>query len=182
MTAPVTENIGSTADKADVRLDGKAVASPAKPVKKRMLEQDIAKGIAIILVIALHTLTLKKEIYNILGGLFGFIMPFFFFMAGYNHRPYRYTYKEIVLKRIRQIGVPFLTYSISITLIAGAYYMIAEGCTFKEVVDSYLTLLLTRPFASSIGIFFQSMGWFSRMDWLTISSMRFSCSAVSGSK
>ena len=138
-----------------------------KPAKPRMIEQDIAKGIAIILVMALHTLTIKKEIYNILGGLFGFIMPFYFFMAGYNHRPYRYTYKEIILKRIKQIGVPFFTYSISITLISGAYYMLAKGYTFKMVINSYLTLILTRPFATSIGIRQMSgpyscimVGWF----------------------
>ena len=127
-------------------------AKPGKTAKPRMLEQDIAKGIAIILVMALHTLTISKGIYNILGGLFGFIMPFYFFMAGYNHRPYRYTYQEIIRKRIKQIGFPFFTYSISITLISGTYYMIAEGYTFKMVVDSYLTLILTRSFASSIGI------------------------------
>ena len=130
----------------------KLAVKPGKSAKPRMLEQDIAKGIAIILVMALHTLTISKGIYNILGGLFGFIMPFYFFMAGYNHRPYRYTYKEITRKRIKQIGIPFLTYSLSITLISGAYYMIAEGYTFKMVVDSYLTLILTRPFASSLGI------------------------------
>lgn len=127
-------------------------AKPEKPAKARMLEQDIAKGIAILLVMALHTLTIRTGIYNILGGFFGFIMPFYFFMAGYNHRPYRYTYKEIIRKRIRQIGIPFFTYSLSITVISGAYYMIAEGYSFKMVLDSYLTLLLTRPFAASIGI------------------------------
>ena len=118
----------------------------------RMLEQDIAKGIAIILVMVTHTVTMKKEIYYILGGLFGFIMPFFFFMAGYNHRPYRYTYKEIIKKRIKQILIPFFIYSISITIISGAYYMLTEGYTLKMVVDTYLTLILTRPFATSIGI------------------------------
>ena len=125
---------------------------PEKSVKPRMLEQDIAKGFAMILVIAMHTLTVTKGIYNALGGLFGFIMPFYFFMSGYNHRPYRYSYKEIIRKRIRQIGLPFITYSVSITLISGTYYMIAEGYTFKMVVNSYLTLILTRPFASSIGV------------------------------
>ena len=118
----------------------------------RMLEQDIAKGIAIILVMVTHTVTMKKEIYYILGGLFGFIMPFFFFMAGYNHRPYRYTYKEIIKKRIKQILIPFFIYSISITIISGAYYMLTEGYTLKMVVDTYLTLILTRPFASLFGI------------------------------
>lgn len=58
---------------------GKDAVKPEKTAKPRMLEQDIAKGIAIILVMALHTLTISKDIYNILGGLFGFIMPFFFF-------------------------------------------------------------------------------------------------------
>ena len=152
MTAQKTIDTELTPENTAARGDGNSAAKPEKLAKARMLEQDIAKGIAIILVMALHTLTIKKGIYNILGGLFGFIMPFYFFMAGYNHRPYRYSYKEIIRKRIKQIGIPFFTYSISITLISGAYYMIAEGYTFKMVVDSYLTLLLTRPFASSIGI------------------------------
>ena len=118
----------------------------------RMIEQDIAKGIAIILVMVTHTVTMKRGIYYIIGGLFGFIMPFYFFMAGYNHRPFRYTYKEIIRKRIKQIVIPFFIYTISITIISGAYYMLAEGYTLKMVVDSYLTLILTRPFAVSIGI------------------------------
>ena len=148
----VKETIDAGLAPDNMPVSGGNTGKPGKTAKPRMLEQDIAKGIAIILVMALHTLTISKGIYNILGGLFGFIMPFYFFMAGYNHRPYRYTYKEIIRKRIKQIGIPFLTYSISITLISGAYYMIAEGYTFKMVLDSYLTLILTRPFATSIGI------------------------------
>ena len=142
-------DIGAAQENAAVLGGDKKALKAAKP---RMPEQDIAKGIAIILVMALHTLTLSKEIYHILGGLFGFIMPFYFFMAGYNHRPNRYTYKEIIRKRMKQIGIPFINYSISITLISGAYYMIAQGYTFKMVADSFLTLFLTRPFAASIGI------------------------------
>lgn len=145
-------NNENTIEDTSVKSDVIVEVKQEKPIQKRMLEQDIAKGIAIILVMALHTLTITKGIYNILGGIFGFIMPFYFFMAGYNHRPYRYSYKEIILKRLKQIGIPFLTYSLSITLISGAYYMIAEGYTFKMVLDSYLTLILTRSFASSIGI------------------------------
>lgn len=148
----VKETIDAELAPDNMPVSGGNTEKPGKTAKPRMLEQDIAKGIAIILVMALHTLTISKGIYNILGGLFGFIMPFYFFMAGYNHRPYRYTYKEIIRKRIKQIGIPFLTYSISITLISGAYYMIAEGYTFKMVLDSYLTLILTRSFAASIGI------------------------------
>jgi fucose 4-O-acetylase-like acetyltransferase len=117
-----------------------------------MLEQDIAKGIAIILVMVMHTVTMKRGIYYFLGGLFGFIMPFYFFMAGYNHRPYRYTYKEIISKRIKQIVIPFFAYTISITIISGIYYMLAEGYTLKMVVESYLTMILTRSVADSLGM------------------------------
>ena len=152
MSVQETNKDELSTENSSVNCDDKVASKSEKSSQKRMLEQDIAKGIAIILVMALHTLTITKGIYNILGGLFGFIMPFYFFMAGYNHRPYRYTYKEIILKRLKQIGIPFLIYSLSITLISGAYYMIAEGYTFKMVVDSYLTLILTRSFASSIGI------------------------------
>ena len=150
----VKENIdtGLTAENTVASGGDKDAGKPRKNAKPRMLEQDIAKGIAIILVMAIHTLTIRKNVYIILGVLFGFIMSFYFFMAGYNHRPYRYTYKEIIRKRIKQIAIPFFMYSISITIISGVYYMIAEGYTLKMVIDSYLTLILTRPFAVSLGI------------------------------
>ena len=120
--------------------------------KPRMMEQDIAKGIAIILVLALHTLTLNKSIYQILGGVFGFIMPFFFFMAGYNHRPYRYSYKEILKRRVKQIIIPFFIYSISILIIGAIYYMTREGYTIKMVLLTYLNLLLSNSFCRYVGI------------------------------
>ena len=47
-------------------------------------------------IMMLHTLTLKREIFTILGGFFGFILPFFFFMSGYNYRPGKYTFAQNV--------------------------------------------------------------------------------------
>ena len=129
--------------------------------KPRMIEQDIAKGIAIILVIALHTLTLNRNIYQMLGGIFGFIMPFFFFMAGYNHRPYRYSYKEILKRRVKQIVIPFFTYSIAILLIGAIYYMIAKEYTIKMVLLTYLNLLLSTSFCRYAGIEVISGGLYS---------------------
>ena len=120
--------------------------------KPRMIEQDIAKGIAIILVLALHTLTLNRNIYNILGGVFGFIMPFFFFMAGYNHRPYRYSYKEILKRRVKQIVIPFFTYSISILIIGAIYYLATKEYTIKMVLLTYVNLLLSSSFCRFSGI------------------------------
>ena len=149
MEEQLNKDINSgTDEKAEQEVKKEEVKAPGL----RMPEQDIAKGIAIILVLALHTLTLNRGIYNALGGIFGFIMPFFFFMAGYNHRPYRYTYKEIIKKRFRQIVIPFFTYSIAILVIAAVYYMAAQGYTIKDVLLTYLNLLLHKPFCRLVGI------------------------------
>ena len=128
-------------------------AAPAEtPGAGRMVGQDIAKGVAIILVLALHTLTLKRNIYTIVGGFFGYIMPYFFFMAGYNHRPGKYTYRQIIVRRAKQIAVPFLKYTFAITIIAGAYYMIAKGYTLRMVGETCLALLITKSFSTVIGL------------------------------
>ena len=149
-----------------------------EPKKERMIEQDIAKGIAIILVIALHTLTLKSSIYNILGGIFGFIMPFYFFMAGYNHRPYRYTYKEILKRRFKQIIIPFFTYSISILIIAAIYYMACEGYTIKMVLMTYLNLLLSTSFCKQVGIEIISGGLYNTIMVFWFIQMLFAASLI----
>lgn len=127
-------------------------AGQQKPRSPRMPEQDIAKGLAILMVLALHTLMLHKGIFTIVSGMFGFIMPFFFFMAGYNHRPYRYTYGQIIRKRARQILVPFFVYSLAITVLAGAYYLLTGQLTLKQVSDTYLLHLLSRPTGRMLGI------------------------------
>ncbi len=120
--------------------------------KTRMVEQDIAKGLAIILVMMLHTLTLKREVFLVLGGVFGFILPFFFFMSGYNHRPGKYTFAQNVKKRSAQMLIPFITFLTIVTAISGIYYHFAEGHTLRQIVDIYLKALLTKPLASLLGI------------------------------
>lgn len=121
-------------------------------VKGRMLEQDIAKGIAILLVIALHTLKLNGRAFTLLGGIFGFIMPFFFFMAGYNHRLGKFTYREILKRRAKQLLKPMLIYSVAITVIAGAYLMIVGKYTLADVGNDYLRMLLSPKCSSWVGV------------------------------
>ena len=58
---------------------------PSKP--RRMEEQDVAKGIAIFLVMALHILVVHKAAYQVLALLAGFIMALFFFLSGLNYKP-----------------------------------------------------------------------------------------------
>lgn len=119
--------------------------------KERMPEQDIAKGIAILLVVALHTLKLNGTAFTLLGGIFGFIMPFFFFMAGYNHRVGKYTYKEIIKRRALQLVKPMITYSISLTVIAGAFLVLTGQYTIELVANDYLRMLLSPQCASWVG-------------------------------
>ncbi|WP_044916889.1 acyltransferase family protein [Butyrivibrio sp. WCE2006] len=120
--------------------------------KSRMVEQDIAKGVAIILVMITHTLTLKREIFLILGGLFGFILPFFFFMAGYNYKPGKYTFVQNVKRRSTRMLIPFIVYLTIVTVISGIYYYFAKGLTLKQIMDIYLKALLTKPFTNLLEI------------------------------
>lgn len=120
--------------------------------KERMPEQDIAKGIAILLVVALHTLKLNGTAFTLLGGIFGFIMPFFFFMSGYNHRVGKYTYKEIIKRRAMQLLKPMAVYSIAITVIAGSFLVLTGQYTLGDAVNDYLRMLLSPQCASWVGI------------------------------
>ena len=120
--------------------------------KNRMPELDIAKGIAILLVIALHCITLKKEYYMILAGLFGFLMPFFFFIAGYNYHPGKHTFKENIIKRSKQILPPYFIYLTAILFIAGIYYVLTNQFTVQDILAVYLRTLLTRPLFKYTGL------------------------------
>ena len=141
--------------------------------KPRMLEQDVAKGLGVVMIMAVHILTIAGSAYKIGSGLFGFILPFFFFIAGYNYHASQYSYRQIVWRRFKQIIVPFLIYSSVITILAGSYFLIVQATvsvddlpnTFinpithekdiysvSEIIMTYLRMLLTRPIAASLGI------------------------------
>ena len=117
-----------------------------------MPEQDIAKGIAILLVITFHTITLHKSIYILLSGLFGFVLPFFFFMAGYNHRPGRYTYRQVIRRRARQILLPSLLYFLVISVVGGAYYVLSGQLSIASVAETSLLQFLSRPLGTMLGL------------------------------
>ena len=141
--------------------------------KPRMLEQDVAKGLGVVMIMAVHILTIAGSAYKIGSGLFGFILPFFFFIAGYNYHASQYSYRQIVWRRFKQLIVPFLIYSSVITVLAGSYFLIVQAVvpvndlpnTFinpltyekdiysvSEIMMTYLRMLLTRPIAASLGI------------------------------
>ena len=141
--------------------------------KPRMLEQDVAKGLGVVMIMAVHILTIAGSAFKIGSGLFGFILPFFFFIAGYNYHVSQYSYRQIVWRRFKQLIVPFLIYSSVITVLAGSYFLIVQATTsvndlpntfinpithekdiysVSEIIMTYLRMLLTRPIAASLGI------------------------------
>ncbi len=139
-----------------------------------MLEQDVAKGLGIVMLMALHTLTIAGSAYKIAGGLFGFILPFFFFIAGYNYHGSQYSYQQTIWRRFKQIGIPFLMYSIGVTVCASIYFFVTQSgvsdanqlpntfinpithekelYSLSSVVKTYLTMFLTRSTAEQLGI------------------------------
>lgn len=121
-----------------------------------MEEQDVAKGIAIFLVMALHILVVHKAAYQVLALLAGFIMALFFFLSGLNYKPGK-TYKENIIKRIKQILIPFLIYVLIITIIVGSYLMITGQSSFLDILQTLGNCLLGSQFSSQIGLASTSM-------------------------
>ena len=119
--------------------------------RKRMPEQDVAKGIAILGVVLFHILYIHKDIYAIFAGSMGFVMSMFFFLSGYNYKPGR-TYKENVLRRVKNLLVPFLIYVSVIIISLGAYFLIKGTYSFEQIINAVLYSFTGSKFVAHFGI------------------------------
>ena len=79
----------------------------------RTVAQDAAKGLMIIAVIFFHCLLVTYEVptdvlntFTVLKALFPFLLSSFFFYSGYNYTPNERTYKENILRRVKQLLIP----------------------------------------------------------------------------
>lgn len=54
-------------------------------MNKRIITEDIAKGIAISLVVMFHTIELPRMPGLIIIACFAYVLVFFFFVCGYNY-------------------------------------------------------------------------------------------------
>ncbi len=120
-------------------------------MKQRMVEQDIAKGIAILIVVQVHTLQLTRAVGTVVGVLFGYAMPFFLFMAGYNYRNKGISPWSMMGQRFWQLLKTILIYSFSIFILMGAYFLIRGEATAAELCRSYAGFLLSKWGAEMIG-------------------------------
>lgn len=84
-----------------------------------------------LFVIFLHTITLftlggrdtdTSGIASIvLLSLFGYMMPFYFIMSGYNYKPGALPYRTSVRKRAKQLLIPLFNFTLVIWVLLGAY-------------------------------------------------------------
>ncbi len=77
-------------------------ASPATKPKKRIEWLDIAKGIAIVLVVLGHTLVYETPIVQ---AIYSFHMPLFFLAAGYTFRPKET--RSVIKASAKQLLIPY---------------------------------------------------------------------------
>lgn len=130
--------------------------------KTRSGAQDIAKGLMIIAVVFFHCYIETFENhgdsikdFNILVACFPFILSTFFFYAGYNYTPNGRTYKENILRRAKQLLIPFaVAFLISTVLISCmelAFHHDDPSATFHAIGNSVLYGLMSEPMALMIG-------------------------------
>lgn len=129
---------------------------------KRMVEQDVAKGLAMTFVLLTHSLTLftaggrdtapTDMTTIILMAAFGFIMPFFVFIAGYNYRNKGETYTQSVKKRVLQLIPQFFILATALWIIMGIYMMVRGEISLENVLKSYVAFWIGDPLAADLGL------------------------------
>ncbi len=148
-------------------------------MKQRMVSQDIAKGIAILIVVQVHTLQLTRSIGSVIGVLFGYAMPFFLFMAGYNYRNKGVSPWKMMCRRVWQLLKTILIYSFSIFILMGAYFLIRGEATVAELCRSYAAFLLSKWGARLVGwdlpqvLYQRLLGPYWFLQFLTMASIVF---------
>lgn len=106
--------------------------------KERIYWIDVAKGYGILLVILghLNTNLIKYELYT-------FHIPLFFFLAGYVFHPEKYTFKELLKKKLRTLILPYFFMGSIITI----SMWISHGfLTLKDLTYCILKLLIQNRF------------------------------------
>lgn len=121
-------------------------------MKERMVSQDVAKGIGILVVVLTHTVQGNRALGSVIAILFGYIMPFYMFMSGYNYHENGLTPWENIKKRNWKIFKSMIISSLIIAVIMGAYFLIRNEATLYELVRSYFVFLISKWGAKLIGI------------------------------
>jgi len=129
----------------------------------RMIEQDIAKGLMIFAVVFCHSVPLTQTADIILRSVLGMVIPFFFFISGYNYKnpdviPPTFKGKALlywqrVKKRLRQILVPLLFCSVILLGFGVGYAYLTKqpDGTALGMVKAFGGFWISEPISSAIG-------------------------------
>ncbi len=122
------------------------------PPSGRMIEQDIAKGVAILYVILIHCIPMTEDVDIVVRALLGTALPVFFFLSGYNYKPNNLTYSQNLKKRAKQLFIPLLKYSLSVlALMVIGLLVLGKKSEIISIFKSYIGMWLTDPIATRLG-------------------------------
>ncbi len=110
--------------------------------KRRMLSQDIAKGIVILSVVLTHSGHLADE-HPLMWFIYFITCPmgFFFLISGYNYRPGRRKIAENIKNRSKQLIIPLVCYSLGAFVVMFILNLIFGFGTIKGLLVSLYTSL-----------------------------------------
>ncbi len=152
------------AKKQNSNIKAKVENTRTKLFKHRMVEQDIAKGLMIFAVIFCHTVPLPQLADTILRSILGMVIPFFFFISGYNYKepeslPDTFKgkaglYWQRVKKRLRQILVPLLFCSLILLGIGAGYSFLTHDPVVSplDMTKAFAGFWISEPISSAVGL------------------------------
>ncbi len=106
-------------------------------MKQRDRTLDIAKGIAMILVVSYHIILSSPETEKFFAYICG-VLGFFTFAAGYTYRPGRRNFKESAVNRVRGMMIPYLRISFMMLTFSCLYYHATRGGDWRWFADQYV--------------------------------------------
>ena len=129
--------------------------------KKRMGFIDASKAFCIILVIIYHIIS-PGVIKDIVGCLGLPAVFYFFIVSGYFSNPHKTSVWKNILKRLKQLFIPFLVYSLVLFFLGSLYLIFAEGNSVESCLlclrNYFLGAIWDKNILNTLGFDYLSLG------------------------
>lgn len=117
-------------------------------MKERIVELDMVKGIFIVSVMLLHTMSctgvdqLCPEFAKYYGSFILFSMAGFYLLSGYTYSQGKLNVKDTILKKAKSILLPYYYYAIPMLAVLFLVYVLLEKRTMGWFADGLLAVML----------------------------------------